>query len=104
MPIMQLPNIVVGGIPELAQQLQNTNQFPAVFSVNSTSEVVGITKELKGLKPKDVVFIFGDTIKSDFSISLREIIRKFTDGNYNVIIVTLTSQGHDLHLDNPRTG
>jgi len=104
MSFSQLPNIVVGGIPDLAIQLKNSGQFPAVHSVNSTSEVVGITKELKGLRPKDVVFIFGDTIFSDYAISLREIIRKFTDGNYNVIIVTLTSQGHDLHLDNPKTG
>lgn len=104
MTFAQLPIVVVGGIPDLANQLVNSGQFPQVYSLNSTTEVVAITKNLKGLRPKDVVFIFGDTILADYPISLREIIRKFTDGNYNVIIVTLTSQGHDLHLDNPRTG
>lgn len=104
MTVAQLPIVVVGGIPDLATQLLNSGQFPQVYSLSSTTEVVAITKNLKGLRPKDVVFIFGDTILADYPISLREIIRKFTDGNYNVIIVTLTSQGHDLHLDNPRTG
>ena len=101
---MSLPFLVIAGLPKLAEKFGSNSGFPGVYAVNDSNGIIEVTKELRGVNSRGVVYIIGDTLLQNSSFTLKDIIKRLTDSNITVIIVTLTSAGHDLHLDNPKTG
>lgn len=101
---VSLPFLVIAGLPKLAEKFTSNSGFPGVYAVNDSNGIIDVTKELRGVNSRGVVYIIGDTLLQNSTFSLKDIIKRLTDSNITVIIVTLTSAGHDLHLDNPKTG
>ena len=99
---MNPPTIVVAGLEKLYQKLKNTNFFPNIFYAQDTNGIISATKEIKSGNPKDIFYIVADNLNQNSSFSLRDILKRLTDANINVLLVTITANGSELIKDNPK--
>lgn len=104
---MQRLSLVVAGVPALAAALEATGRFEVVHSVESTGglrQLVG-GGLLKGTKPSEMVFLFGDTLTVDTpQTPLSALLAKLTTSGWKVILVALSPKAKDLVVAYPAAG
>ena len=103
----QMPFIVVGGAPALADALRASAVFPQVDHVAGTRELLAAitSPHMQSLQVSDVVFIFADTLhEDDPNLPLSEIVRRLTGAQYQAIVVATTPKGAELQQQNPKAG
>jgi len=94
------PKIIVGGIPQISNFLEKSNNFSMVLSVATLSEFISSIKKVPVTSPQEVIFLFSDLIVQDYSMDLRQALSILTKAGYKVVIATFTVAGHELKLSN----
>jgi MinD-like ATPase involved in chromosome partitioning or flagellar assembly len=100
-----MPTIVIAGVPNLANALVASGQFPSIHDAPTASQLrrVITSSPVRDVPANQLVLICGDALEEDDSaISLPEFLRKVTTAGYRVIVVSVTAKGADLQRQNPR--
>jgi hypothetical protein len=77
-----------------------------MFEAKSSTELKSllVSPNLSGVKPSDIVFIFGDKIvEDDPQLPLIEFLRKLTQAGYQVVVISVTPKGAELQRQAPRS-
>lgn len=104
--IRNLPVIVIGGVPNLYPFMNKYSYFPKILEASTATELRNtlVGPELKGLKPSEIVFIFGDKlVEDDPNLPTVEFIRKLTQASYQVVVISVTPRGAELHRQAPQS-
>ena len=103
---MSVPIIIIAGVPNLHKSLLKYSFFPTMYEAKSSTELKSllVSPNLSGVKPSDIVFIFGDKIvEDDPQLPLIEFLRKLTQAGYQVVVISVTPKGAELQRQAPRS-
>lgn len=94
--------IVVGSLPKLFLKFKQYNISDNLIEVSDTNSIVDLVSKLKGISPRDVIFIVNGSIVQNSKFSISDIFKRLTDAGINVILVPFDVQSKEISYQAPR--